>query len=77
MISTNSDSKFFFEFTLYISFLIIYFLPTIIAAIKAHKSIREIFIVNCFLSFFVVPWFHTLYMALKKDYDFWEHHKRY
>jgi hypothetical protein len=51
-----------------ILFLLIYFLPTLLA-FKKKNNIFVVFIINILLGWTIVGWFLALYFSFKKDHS--------
>jgi len=47
----------------FIGFLILYFLPIVVAGIRGHKSYGSVVVVNIFLGWTVIGWVVALAMA--------------
>lgn len=57
----------FFFFHLFGLWSVMYFLPTIIAAIRSKRDLLAIFLLNLFLGWSVIGWFVALVWAAKND----------
>jgi hypothetical protein len=56
-----------FFFPLFGTGCVMYFLPTLIAAIRSKRDVLTIFLVNLFLGWSVIGWVVCLVWALKTD----------
>lgn len=52
---------------IFISFLIVYFLPTIVALLKGRMNTGAIFALNLFLGFTLIGWVIALVWACSRD----------
>lgn len=57
----------FFFFHLFGLWSVMYFLPTIIAAIRSKRDLLAIFLLNLFLGWSVIGWIVALIWAAKHD----------
>ena len=48
--------------------LVMYFLPTIVAAARSKRDVLAIFLLNLFLGWSVIGWIVALIWALKHDF---------
>ena len=48
-------------------FIVLYFLPTIVASHRKHLSVNSIFVLNLFLGWSVIFWVISLVWALKNE----------